>query len=487
VKKLFEPEEEIQGIDLSGMQMLLPIIGLITILLIGFFAYNYFIGDIKEIEFNANDLTGTKINNFTVMISNEKGEIIETVKGTETIKLRKGNYSARIIASGYKTSIQNIEVTRNNSFEFNLTAEINANFGEIQGLNEFILAGEKIQAKIIINSSSSIKQKTTISFKEDFLNVFEKTSITDKEIELNPGKNEIEIELQVKSKSALSKYLNKDLTGVLSIKEAPEITKNYSFKTGVLESNDLILSEKKINFNEIKAGENKSETIIASNKNELIEFENIDLSIEITSKGITSEEEILSWLELTPQTILELKPNEQQPQQITLTALIPFNAVRQRIIGNIILSVQVMGKQEQKKIEFDFTIKEAEIGLELIDFPENTIELIKIDSETSFPPKLIDFFIENTGEIKIETISITRNCEPYESNSWISLTKQFISQLNAKEKQKITLHINPITTEEQKIPCWLYVSYLNPGTTTQEKIQKSFNIQLKSIKEETEE
>jgi hypothetical protein len=485
---LFEPEEEneIQGIDLSGMQMLLPVIGLITILIIGFFAYNYFIGDIKEIEFTAEDLTGAKINNFTVTISNENGEVIETVKGTQAIKIRKGNYSARIIASGYKTEIQSIEINRNNSFKFNLTAEINASFQNIEGLNEIVLAGEKINAKIIIVSNSSIESKATISFKEDFLNVFEKTGITDKEIQLKPGTNEIEIELQVKSKASLSKYLNKDLIGVLSIKEAPEITKNYSFKAGILESNDLILSEKKINFNQIKAGENKSETVIASNKNELIEFENIELSIEITSKGITSEEEIFSWLELTPKTIQVLKTKEQQPQQITLTALIPFNALRQKITGNIILSFQAMGKQEQKKISFELTVQEAEIKLELKELPK-TIELIKTDSETSFPPKSIDFFIENTGEIKIENISITRTCEPYESNSWIALTKQFISNLNAKEKEKITLRINSITTEEQNIPCWMYVSYLNPGTTTLETIQESITIQLKSIAEENEE
>lgn len=484
---MFEPEEEeIQGIDLSGMQLILPIIGVLVFLIIGFFAYSYFIEDIKEIEFTAKDLTGTRINNFTVMVSNENGEIIETIKGTEPIKLRKGNYSTRIIASGYKTEIQSITVSRNTVIEFELTAEINATFEEINELNEVVLAGEKIQTKIIINSNSSIKQKATISFEEDFLNVFERTSVQDKEIELNPGRNEIEIELQVKSRTSLSRYLNKELNGVLSLKENPEIRRNYSFKTGSIDANDLILKERRINFSEIKAGENKSEIIIISNKNELIELKNINLSIEIKSKGNTPEEEILSWLELTPQTIPELKPKEQQPQQITLTASIPVNAIRQRITGDIILSFQVMGKQEEKKINFDLSIREAEIKLELQELIK-TIELTKTDSEISFPPKTIDFFIANTGEIKIENISITRNCEPYEANSWISLTKQFIPQLNAKNKEKISLRITPGIQEKENIPCWIYLSYLNPGTKTQETIEESITIQLKSIAKETEE
>ncbi|MBN2126908.1 MAG: hypothetical protein JW703_00780, partial [Candidatus Diapherotrites archaeon] len=481
--KLFDDDsqEEPQGIDLSGTKLILPVLGVLVLLIIGFFAYSYFIGDIKEIEFRGKDLSGKNISNFTVKISNEQGEIIATAKEGEKISLRKGNYTARIIASGYKTEIQSIAVTRNDSFSFELTADIDASFGNIQGLNEIVLAGETINAKIIINSNSSLQADATISFSGDFKNVFEKNSVEDKKITLKPGSNEIEVELKVKTKTSLSRYMNKDLIGVLSLKENPEITKNYSFKAGVLSENDLSFSETKLDFDKINAGESSSKTIIASNKNALVNFEKINLTLQITSSGTTSEEEILSWIELNPESIESLEANERSTKQIELKVTLPYDAPTERITGKIIASFKLMSEQKEKEIKFEFDSVEAEVGIELQEFPSGTIEITKEDSETVFPLTSFDFFIANTGELRLQNISITRKCEPYEANNWINLSKDFLESIEAQEKQKITLRVNANTDEEQTIPCWIYISYLNPASTEKENIEKSFSIRLKSI------
>ncbi len=485
----FEEEEANQGFDLSnGSKLIAPIIGVLVLLFIGFLAFNYFIGDVKEIDFSAKNLAGKNIKHFTVIISNENGERINTIHGNETIKLRKGTYTAKITSSGYKSKTKSFTVKRNTTIEFELTANLDASLENIPALNETLLAGDNIQTKIKINSNSSKTSKVTLKFGGDFLKVFEKNSVKEKEIELKPGVNEIPLELNLKSKSSLNNYLNKDLTGTISIKESPEITKNYSFKIGYLDKKDFDISETSLRLGEIKAGENKTiNPIIISNNNKLIDFKNINLTIEITSHKNTPIEEILSWIELTPTTIPILKANNQQGEQIQLTISIPYSVSNERIKGNIILSFPLKQKTEEKKISFDFTTKEAEIGLELQEFPKETIEITKQDSETVYPSESIEFFLKNSGEIRIENISISRKCDLDEANNWVTLTKTFIEKLEAQENQKITLRINANTSEEQRIPCWLYVSYLNPSTKQQDSIEESFTIKLKSNPDETEE
>ncbi|MFH1588865.1 MAG: carboxypeptidase-like regulatory domain-containing protein [Candidatus Diapherotrites archaeon] len=469
-----EGKNQSEGVDLSGMQALKPVIALLVIGIIGFFAFTYFVGDIKKVSFTAKDLTGKNISGFTVKVTDSEGNVIATSKNGEEIELRKGSYRISITATGYKSiRSEEIEIERDTSKEFILTKNISATIQGFHNMPQYFLPEQDLNLMLKISSQSNAEGTIAIEFSKEN-DIFEK--IDNIKVTLIPGTNDIPVQFKVKKKSSISGKIGKDLSGTIKFLDDPSINESFSFKVASIEKTDLEIFPGIFEFEEkLKAGETASSEISITNKNTYAKIENIRIKLNITNSGKVTNEEALEWISISPESIAVLQPNSQQSETIALNAEIPIDAVSQNISGNLEIT---FGNQTIKTKTFRIAVEKAEFDFELKDFPE-TILIQKDANDLVFPLTEQKFILSHKGDIEIKAVSLTNSCEPAEATAWIKSTNEWFDVFPLNEDKEITLRIQSETNEAQTINCTLTISYSNPLNQIERlKITKIYAIEF---------
>ena len=82
----------------------------IIVLVVGFFLFDFFIGSIKQVNFALSNTENKPLSGAGIKIFDSSGKEIAKIGSNESIKLRRGNYTATASLSGYKSQ-SGIQVT----------------------------------------------------------------------------------------------------------------------------------------------------------------------------------------------------------------------------------------------------------------------------------------------------------------------------------------------------------------------------------------
>lgn len=471
------------------------IIGIIIIAIIGYFAYDFFIGSYRTMEFSFKDTEGSPVtvNQFKVFDSANNLVLSQSGGDSFSVKLKPGEYQIEAkTSSGYKTITKKITVSDNAKqtieFEKTIKAQIT---GFAENFPKTLVAGQKAEFEISVQNNASSSQEIEFVISEELQGIgleIPKITVAGNDSEKATVSISVPSDYETTATSESGEETQgKELTGNIRIKftkiQADVPSRAKVFPTPILELSPTTID---IYGN---AGESQNATFEIINQGNFT-VEDLNLSLEITSSSKNSKADILAGLSLPDGTkidSIEAAESGQNTKQNTLRYDIPITAKQESgILGNIIISGKML--PEEIKIPITISINQGAIfGIDIM--PTNTSPTVQFD-EDGIPEKLFEYIdIANNGQLDIENIRLRVKNSSSCDSSWLKLEDTSApllkrqGEINSTKKMRMTISAPITAVNNQKVVCIIEATYQSP-VSEEDVTQTAAPIEIIAIKEE---
>jgi len=441
------------------------VIGIIIIAVIGYFAYDYFIGSYRTIEFSLENTEGEGLSAQVFKIYDSAGNKVFETSGDSffSTRLKTGSYKIEARASSdYETVRPVLDVSDNASetieFEKNISAEIS---GFKENFPETLVAGQSAEFDFFVENKGTETQEIEFVASKSLeeLNIeIPKATVA------GHGSETVHVSLKVPAEKKIENEKDGDeLDGYIRIKytntkeSVPSTAKIFPVPQVEFSSSKLIVRG--------DAGESILKNFSLENKSSFT-VENITLKFEITSISKNSESEILNAITLTEGTQVDslgAKRSGLEEHKNNVRFEIPLTAQKEEITANVIAESPMFPKQIIMPVVLE--IREgADFGLSLSTNAKT--ESIDYEEATGVYEKISAYIkVKNTGNLDITNIAVgTQN--PGECNSnWLKFKENSISILKAGENRDLLVEISaPLINTGETMKCKIEFIYTNPVT-----------------------
>lgn len=450
------------------------IVAALVVLGLAYFVYDFFIGGVKEVTVNVENLEGTGVASAGVRIFEKSNpRPIEAFSGTKVLKLRRGEYTIDAVASGYKAaSGESCNVTDNTTCTIQLEKAAKANL-ELE-LPAVMLIGGKSSGKVTVTNKGNEKEEFELAFEGGFKE--KKVSASyDGPIELLPEETKtIDVTLDVGETTKPKK--DETFDGIVRLKYT-KIKKTAPFKLAVFDTAKVKLGTTRLDLRKVQAGQTIDKEIKITNENKDYALTNVTYSLENFNAEINDEAQVIKWFEFTPPTMIdEIQPGKENAQVLTVRLNAPTNAYSDKITGRLVLKTEVW--QKEVPITFELVAKEVEIELSGIS---DTYTLRKDSSTGTYEKKTDQIVIRNKGNVEMEQVKIDiapgQGCD----SSWAALLgDKLYSSIppgGKAEGTRIEVKAAPQVPAFQSQICTIVIIYSDPRNPVERKeFRKNFEI-----------
>ncbi len=422
------------------------IIAVIAILAVAYFAYDYFIASVKEVNISVVDAEGDDVKASVKIYATGGEDPIHKGSGKDSFsfQIRAGEYSVKVEAPGYDDETESLTVSREENSPMKVVLEKDISI-KITGFNPpaQIIKGQTIQVPISFENKSSKTETIFLVFEEDGLNLesapqeiivpgngtAQATVVISVPDGFDAGKSGKEAKIK-----ARIKYLKEDADADIEVKPAPDIE---------------LAGDKPEDFS-ANAGEFDDTEKIKIENNSKFDITDLVLEIEITdteNNKFFGEEKIREWFQFVPNENSEKwKVNipvieEREDLELNFYIKPPITAQQDIIVGNFVLTADYLAVP--KKTSFQLEIKKS-ADVQLTVKPKSSLYDFEIELDSVTGEYEIDrdqyLEVENDGSVSINNINVvvSPNCE-----DWIEFqTTPNISSLSSGDDKTIFLNVS---------------------------------------------
>ncbi len=441
---------------------------LIAIVLLGalLFAYNFFIGSIKQVTFNVTDTEGKSLN-ANIKVLSEAGQEIARLRSSETAGIREGSYLVDIQSDGYKpiraTPITVTDSSRQIEQELELDKDIElsgsfpANFatGELKELEIRIINNETSNTEIELALDDDAKSAMTIEYA--------------KPLNLRTGENQLSLKLKVKenpSKSEIGSAKNGAIRVVgLSAKKS-RIEGKYSLVQFNIKNIRLTVgsSSERLDYGSVKAGEHVEKALKIKNDNDF-KVDDIAIELTITETEFGDKAEIKKWFKFSPENTISTGAKSEET--ITLITEIPlgfkFPEGKESVTVNGVISAAT--SFFTKNIDFRLVAAKPKTAVNVSGIQD----IITLSKSAEGYTKISNFLdIKNNGDVLLRDFAVRVDCASL-GTSWLTLENNSLEYTFDSLEKGMTksvpyvIAVPPATPQGQIVNCKIGVLYKEPS------------------------
>lgn len=439
------------------------------IIAIGWFLYDYFIGSILTVPISVVDLEGKVIkdSHITVLEAGSNTTVFEeSGLPTYQIKLRRGLYTVRAEAGGYKSESKQFEFgTADLRGKLKLEKDMDLKIKEIQ-MPAQLFANQNFDIVVKIENEGKEREEFEFGYEDEFEEyncsaVEERMVIQGKEIK------DFNANCTVPSATGLKSTTRGDeRKGTVYIKFIDESeTKKFMLYPGprVTFSSEVELDR----LHPIENPKEKGEFTIQNRSR--FELYDVELSIEVSSAKKNNLEEVKNWVSFTnaskkhPREILigiiNARDKHTEPVEIT----IPSDAKQEKIFGSIIVEAPFLESEVRKGLVIEIR-ESAEINLSV-----DLDDYISIGFDEGKPENEVkSITLENKGDMSIENIDLYKKNFDECTDSWLAFeTSTSIPELKPGETKEVFVNASTPNLAEvnENVRCIIAYSYAHPLTS----------------------
>ncbi|MEK6973226.1 MAG: hypothetical protein AABW72_04265 [archaeon] len=466
-----ETEEYQEESPLDKLKENLPaIIGLIVLLIMGYFAYNYFIGSNVDASFSIKDISGNNLTNNSLRISDSANKEVFKASGKSIyeVKLKTGEYKIAVSSSDFPLYADTITVDQENaSFDVVLKKQY-----------KLELALNVQNSKLIKGMDNEIEAIVTNKGEEDISGLALTISASNAGVAIESPKdilavagNQTKIKAIVKIQQTIKISPEEKNAGItLTIKvNGTNISKEIK---GIFIADKPVLDIEPVNFKiSLNANETKTQEIKLLNKSTSA-IPGITLEILLDDTSANLIDDVVNWVYFTSpgktSDIQELLPESQQRSK-TITVNIPKQAKIETINGRIKIST---AKEIGIEKEIPFTI-EIKKGVEVKLNAEFEVDVFNLSFDgNKYPSQTKKINVTNQSDVDIETpisfnVSNKGDCTEewfkFESGNNIKSLKKGEKNSNLYYTISAPKEINELeNSDDKKMFCKITMSFKDP-------------------------
>ncbi len=414
----------------------------IVLLLVAFFAFDFFIGSVKQVSFNVTDTEGEGIAGI-ITIADSGGKQIDRVRSNETISLKNGTYNVDVRASGYRRLNTQINVIGNAPIPIQLEIEDDL---ELRGtFPGELFTGEQRELELTIVNNESDVIGTSLVLEGDAKDAME--LVYEEPLLVFPGENNVKVTLKVKEKPEPA-LIGTGNDGELRLKglDNPKEKIGGKFSLTAFDARDVSVrvgsSNRNADFGTLQAGETSEKEIRIENKSKTV-LTNVTIEIEITTTEFTAPEEVKEWFTLNPEnTIDTIRAGETKT--IIVNLAVPSNMFfatgkeKETIDGRIIVKTTYF----EQEFNIDLEVKKPDIGVSIGGIKESYV----LKKTNEIYDSELDFIeITNTGDVLLTNLEAAIVCTP-SSSTWLTIdngkAQAMFSSLAPEETRNVQFQIS---------------------------------------------
>jgi len=445
------------------------ILAAIVVILVLFFAYDFFIGSVKEVSFSAVDTEGKPVN-AAIRVLSESGQEIKRISSAETISLKIGNYKIDVQAQGYK-AIRAKPITVSESSAIEQELEISKDLELAGEFPPSFASGEAKEVELIVTSKEPDAVEMGLVLEGDAKSAM--TIEYEKPLMVRPGENTITATLKVKA--ALEKNsIGTAKTGTIRIQglssKSAIVSGKYSLVQFDQKNVKLTIgsSNEKLDYGNVKAGDHVEKTFKIRNDNSF-EIENVLAAVKITQAESGEISEIQKWFKFSPGNTLNV--GAKSDETITLIADIPsgFRFPQGKDTSVIDGVISASTSYFEKDVDFRMVVNRPKAAVTVSGIQE----IVTLSKTAGAYNKITQFLtIKNNGEVLLTNFDARISCDS-QGTSWLTFgdgTLEYAFDSLGKGlsvQAPYVIQVPDSTTASQIVNCRIGVLYTDPGENRQ--------------------
>jgi flagellar basal body-associated protein FliL len=456
-------------VDVLKKYWILIVIALV-VLAVGYVAFDFFVGSIKTTTFRVTDTENRPLA-ASVKVMDSQGKEIERINSGTSLKLRKGEYSTRVSAAGYKAGQKAFSVVEDGDVTVKL--EKNWNLELSAELPDTLVQGEKKTFVVSILNNGSEEVEAGLVFEGTGFSSDKVTFDYQKPVIIAPGTNtDVEVEMQVNSSAKPAG--NTGLSGTIRIEGLDNA------KAKVTKSFDLLqFNPSSVTINPTKIiltteeGILKTQPISIGNNNKFA-LEGIQFKVTVLTKEYTDESTIEKWFQISENNV-DVPANDKKTVNLNFTpilgeSLIPDSANSEKISAKLEISNTFF----KKETNIDVTVNKSKISVVLEGITTQTFT----KTGDSYLSKSLTLKIRNSGKLPITGVIVSSTGEEAcvtnrgaLVENWITFNDFQFESIDATKTQNVIYHIEPKGGNAgEDATCKIKVSFSNPRTGLRESV-----------------
>ena len=462
------PQEMLNGIMDNVKQYWWAIILVLVVLGAGYFAYDFFVGSVKEITFSGTDTEGKAVS-ATFRIMDASGNEVKTVEPGQKISIRKGTYYVDATASGFKDVRQEqLEVEKNESvkisFEKDLDVGIDGSFPES------FMAGEEKKIQATFTNNGDETADITLVLDGDAKKSME---LQTKSFSIYPGTQQETIAIKVKS-SLESSAIGGGKKGAIRIQglEGAKIEGEYQLSK-FDPAKDLEIrvdsSDKEVKYQNVRTGEDAPVKNLKIQNNTDSDIQDIQVSLDITETEFTEKETAKSWFSFNPSNTLSVGANSTENTNIVLKVPDQIKFPEGKLDESISGTITVKTSFYEKKFNLNFKIVKSEAKVTATGIQES---YIFSKTKGIYTPKAEFIDVRNSGDVLLTDFDVRVDCPRAVGTSWLTIgngkTQYSFEKLAKGETHKVPymIAVPNSTPGLTTVDCTLGIFYKEPSGST---------------------
>ncbi len=445
----------------------------IAILLIAYFAYDFFIGSYREVSVQATSTEGASVP-VSVKITTESGQPVATISSGQKARLKLGTYMLSAAAQGYKPiSSSQLSVTANSTEKLELEADKDITLkGE---LPQVLITGEKREIDLTLTNNGASQEKVELVAEGDAAKDLKLEYRSP--IDVSPGENTIRVNLEVSEKGG-----SKDGTGrsgsirVKGLRAGAVVEGEYELIEFDEAKFDVFIGGDKanVNFGTLLPGEHKQRKMTFDNRNSF-DIEELVVEKHLASSGFEKEYKIEDWFTFNPKGAIYVKAQDRS-KEVQLDLAIPRDVEfpestePAKVSGTITLGNTFYSRE----FTFTFDVKKPEARLDI----EMDLNPRIRSKDKVWEPINSTLRVVNKGKVKLTDIRLHVSCNP-EGSQWLRLLDSgsneyrgsiSIAELAVAADAKTVAYrteASPTAKAGETVVCTLKARYDDPNGTAQ--------------------
>lgn len=445
------------------------IAAILLVLIVGYFAYDFFIGGMREVQLNTQDTEGKTISG-TIKLYSQDGKEIKTLQTGQKISLRKGTYLADASAPDYKPLIKE-EFSVSESGPQKMILEQDKDI-EIQGnIPESFFSGEEKEMQIAFKNSGEKPEQVTLVIEGDAKDALD---LDRKTFNVPSGEKTENVKISAKASARDTKAFGENKKAVIRVQGLGNSKAKIEAKYSLIkfDPKDIIAkidsSDTTANYGKIRTGQQgQTRTLKIQNKTQN-QVNDLQAAIEITESGFLDADTVKKWFVFNPSNTISAGPDSQEQMNIIIRVpsdvKFPEGLETEKITGTI----TVGNSYYEHKFSLSFEIEKTEAKIDMSGLDES----YPIGKENNaYKPRLGLIRVRNTGDVTLKDFSLRVSCIPQtEGTSWLTVEggeETTIASLQKDESKEIGYQVQvPANTKPgTSSTCSLVVFFYDPSGT----------------------
>jgi len=442
---------------------------LVIIILLGglFFAYDYFVGSIRPVSFRISDTEGSLLSGVGIKVFDSSGSEIERIGGSQTISLRRGDYTVNVTLSGYKLK-RGISISAEDIDSGTIEVELEKDWDielEIGDFQSQIFEGEKTGTFVTIRNNKQSEEQITLKFEGAFDNRYVSTSYPSPVI-ATPG--EVRVFVEMNFKENLKSSLIKDgLKGTIRITglNNSKARKQVSFDLKDFDRKKIRLSGS-LSFGTITEGSpGRQRDITIENKFDF-PIEGVKFEVDIKNTDFSNPGDVETWFSFDREVPIDISAGDRTDVGIIVKVPIGIafeeGATKETISGKLLVSTSFW----EEDIDIILTAEKSDVELKLSGLSSSVT--MSFDTSTQqYNPKPGILKLRNQGDLPLKLVNISTDCET--TGNWvptnvINFNQTLFEEIGVGEEKQTnyTIELPNAADKADIVGCTLIANYDDP-------------------------